>query len=196
MPFVRMDTTPKAPERLIVLAWGLPQEGKTTFALSFPEPIYLLNMDMGAEEFAPKFPGKEIWESKILVPEEFTLAGYKPVVEAFKRDYLEACEAAAKRGGTLVVDTASQMWQIISQYKVEAAREERRQEAAKKGRNPDSVKSMQTDYADANLLMGGLARRVHQYPGLNAVFIDRASEREIITGARAVAITDPARHPG
>lgn len=177
MPFTRMDTTAKKPERVVVVAWGLPKEGKTTFALSFPEPLYLLNMDMGAEEIAPQFPGKEIYESKIAVPEQFTTEGYRPVVDGLMEDYKLACVEASKRGGSIVVDTSTQMWQAISHYKVETAREARREAAKKKGRDPDDVKDLQTDYGDANLMMGGLIRLVYQFPTLNAVFIDRAKEK-------------------
>jgi hypothetical protein len=170
VPFTRVDTTPSAPDRIIAGAWGLPKEGKTTFALSFPAPIYLFNLDQGYREIVAKAaPGKEIYVSDYLLPEEFDLGTYVPLAKRFRKEWAEAVAQAGERHGTVVLDTASQAWTLIGTTERESAEEQRRQ------RNP-KAKEMRTDWGPANLMMGSMLRRPFQVPGCNAVYLQRAKE--------------------
>ena len=47
---------------LKVLAWGEPEVGKTHFALTFPEPVYVVDTDLGVAPLLakPEFRDKDI----------------------------------------------------------------------------------------------------------------------------------------
>lgn len=169
MAFAKVDTTQPSVERIICAPWGLPKDGKTTFALSFPAPIYLFNADYGYREVLRMAEGKEMYVSDYALKEEFDADEWMPEVLRFRSEWNEAVEQADQRGGTVILDTASQFWQMIGPTMVA----ETAKRAARK-----SDKNMRTDYGPANLLMSTLLKRPHQAPNgkVNAVYIQRAKE--------------------
>ena len=48
MPFKKLDAE-ETSQRLLVSVWGQEKTGKTSFALTFPPPIYFFDFDLGAE---------------------------------------------------------------------------------------------------------------------------------------------------
>lgn len=174
MAFARVDTTAPSVERIICAPWGLPKDGKTSFALSFPEPLYLMNFDYGYREVMDRVVGKELYVSDYFLPEEFELDAYLPLVLRFREEWNEAVEQAALRGGTVILDTGSEAWRLVGPTMVaETARR-----AARK-----SDKNMRTDYGPANILMTSILKRPHQYPNVNAVYIQRSKEIYNAAGA-------------
>lgn len=174
-----------APERqrLVVALWGEPKKGKTHLALDFPDPIRLLDLDMGAEDLAPKFPGKTIIHAPLAPADPTDPASVAQALELFIRAWQWALGEASKDGGTVVVDTASQLWRWVQVVKLEQIRQKRyRAEVAKKGGDEskvdyDNVRLYQYDYAEANNAMGNLLRRALSAEGANVVLIHHAQEK-------------------
>jgi hypothetical protein len=170
MPFrpAQADTL----RRLVVSLWGDPKVGKTHFALTCPEPIRYLNLDFGVAELVPRFAGKQIEVSDLQLADVGSLRECSRILEQFYKDYLWALEHSA--GGTVVVDTATQVWQLVQTVKLEEVKERR---AKKKGGDPDEVQLYPYDYAQANVLMSSILRRALHHEGVNTVFIHRSKKR-------------------
>ncbi|MDG6912586.1 MAG: hypothetical protein JRN35_05835 [Nitrososphaerota archaeon] len=108
------DTVLDVPRRLVVVIGGPGKTAKTHFALTAPDPIFYINMDDGAEGVIEKFQqsGKRIYVKNVRVSrgekqnvyEELWKgdAGVKPAI-------LKAC---AVREGTIVMDTASELYEL------------------------------------------------------------------------------------
>lgn len=105
------------PRRLIVSASGKPKEGKTHFALTFPEPIFLFDVDTGTEGVVEKFRNgspetgqpKEIHLYPIRVPSKVSQDKY----ETLWRDVQAKLEVAWSIGkGTVVIDTSSECYEL------------------------------------------------------------------------------------
>lgn len=165
-------TIPEKPKRLIVTAWGTPKTGKSHFALTFPEPLCYLNLDRSVEDIQYKFKGKDVWRGDFIIPKGLDpqactdlLNLMDEVVDASLPDLNEA-------GGTLVIDTATWLWQIVQKVFLQPHKEKK---AGKNG-DPDEVRVMPFQYADANLWMSSLMRRVIPYENVNAVFLHSAHE--------------------
>lgn len=113
-------------EGLKMLIYGKPETGKTYTALSFPEPIYVLSTEFGVKKLRHHFPQKDIRLLECNVP--FT---EKPkdrkgniVDTPFNTDpetSLKKIEDASFaleniRGGTVIIDSASDIWGWLSLY--------------------------------------------------------------------------------
>lgn len=176
MPFREINTSggPKPPTRLVTGAWGGPKEGKTTFLLSHPSPIYLFNFNFGYEELLDKpdspAAGKKLYVSDWALPEQFMVENYWDLVMKLLPEYHDAMRQANEAHGTVAVDLHSQMWQMIGPTMREKA-ENKRYEKWAAGDKKRPFKDIQTDWADPNLMMGALTREPLQYPNVNAVFL-------------------------
>ena len=54
----------EAKNRLLLNVWGPPKAGKTTLALTFPEPIYYFNFDLGLEQHIGRIAEKQMFVSQ------------------------------------------------------------------------------------------------------------------------------------
>lgn len=167
-----------APTRHVVSIWGDSKEGKTHLALTFPPPLYFLSLDPGVRELLWKFPGKPVYISDLEMTEKNDPVTYQKLLDQFVTDYVKALLDAGD--GTVVVDTATQVWQIVQKVKLHAVAE--RREAAfrvkfKKEPEPGEIKLYPYDYGDANTFMGGLLRRAMLQRTANVVFIHRVREK-------------------
>lgn len=174
--------------RLFVAVWGEPKKGKTHFSLTFPEPIYLLDLDMGAEDLAPKFPGKQIVHCPLAPDDPTDPVSLAHSLQKFILAWKWAVDQAAQSGGTVIVDTASQLWRWVQVVKLEQIRQKRyKAEVAKKGGDEskvdyDNIRMYQYDYAEANNAMANLIRRPLSIPGVNVVLIHHAQEKYDASG--------------
>lgn len=105
---------------LKVAVWGSEGTGKTHFALTFPEPVYVVDTEMGATPLRKKFKGKtinvmnvlnidasgEAWESDDVSDVEQILHGLDILL---KRPQEE-------QKGTIVIDSGSDLWNMIQGY--------------------------------------------------------------------------------
>lgn len=181
MPFHRVipDNLPK---RLILSLFATEKQGKTHFALTAPEPIYFMNLDYGVQELLgkPQFKEKHIELANHDMTEETDAATYKTLLGAFHRDYTEVLRDG-QDGGTLVVDTGTQLWQMIRVVKLDTVLQERiavwKKKNPSKGEPTDAdVRLYAYDYADANMYMAGLVRRAIQQTRMNVIFTHKAKE--------------------
>lgn len=176
---------PPAYPRLVCSVWGDKKTGKTSFALSFPKPIWVMNLDFGVDELfisRPELLG-EVQRMNLQMNELTDPGTWGQLLQQFHDGYLAALEAAQIAGGTVIVDTATQLWQVIQAVKIEHVRNQRlaaveaktyandtkKQEALERAQKPS-----QLDYGQANAFMGGLMRRAMHYDRASAVFINRA----------------------
>lgn len=181
MPFTRtVDPT----SRLVVAVWGEPKVGKTHFALTFPEPIRFLNLDFGLRELLPKFSTKDVAWSDLATTSTTDLEESQRILKVFHADYLQAVEEC-QHGGTVVIDTATLLWQMVQTVKLHEVRARR---GAAKGKSAEEVKPMNFDYAESNTLMGSILRRVLHKPDLNACFIHSCKPKYSDGGERLNAV--------
>jgi len=157
---------------MVVSLWGDRGVGKTHLALTFPDPVYFFNLDYGLDALLPKFPDRDIRKADFPLSVTLDPGFYRHVLLDFAKALGEAIDQAGP--GTIVFDQASQLWDIVQCVKLADAIEERKTEARKKGKDPDAVRPMGFDYADANVFMGACLRRVYTSPQTNAVFINGA----------------------
>jgi len=170
MPFEKVTTIPF---RIICALWGREKEGKTHTALTFPKPLYYLGLDAGSlEGVIQKFPDEEIYVSHIKtgllngISAEQTLA-------QFEQDYGEALREASKRSGTVVVDTYTQIRQLIDNAKLNEVRARR---AKSSNKSEEDVKVFPFDYAEANVRTGDYINQAWNLPNVNLVLIHRAAK--------------------
>lgn len=178
-----VDAASVKTERLVMGTSGMTKEGKTHFALTAPDPIYYLNLDYGIDEIIDKFlsAGKKIYRADFEQTEQTDAGTYGKLLRDFHENYLDALSSAGAAGGTVIVDTATQIWQIVQVVMLDAVLQE--QIAAWKRKNPNKepkegdVRLMQFHYAKANTYMGGLWRRAVQQTKANVIFTHRAKPR-------------------
>lgn len=120
-----VPATDEARRRLIVCVQGLEKKGKTHFALTAPDPIAFMSLDVGTEGVVEKFingehAAKEIYIStyrnfikRNLKGEVDTVAttnGAEREWSKFMKDYEIALGMGVR---TVIVDTASEMWELL-----------------------------------------------------------------------------------
>jgi hypothetical protein len=159
MPFVDARTIKM--KRVVLSVWGMPKDGKTHFALTGRKPVYYHSLDVGIQELLPKFRKQRIKVADYSMTEETDVEVYGPLLKSFHEDYLLALRTPGP--GTIVVDTATQLWQVINKVKLDGIKKNR-----KDGR------ILPFDYADANTYMGGMLRRAMQQNEKDVIFIGRA----------------------
>jgi hypothetical protein len=151
--------------KLIVSVWGLEKVGKTHFALTFPEPIYFFNFDLGIEELLPKFKAKEIFVSTY-APNTIDLIPYEEAKRLFDQFCIDYQEALSRNEGTIVIDTGTQLWQLVQKIMLENI---------KKKRESKGQQIYAFDYADANVVFQNILNAVKK-TDMNLVIIHRARE--------------------
>ena len=102
---------------LSCILWGPEETGKTFTALTFPGPIYYLDLDGGLMPNLKYFPDKKIKHVRMisLLDNSDTLAVDDPNYDPFKVDPINTCRnfdvavsvAQKLKGGTIIVDTIS-----------------------------------------------------------------------------------------
>lgn len=170
MPFLDAET---APFRVICAPWGREKCGKTHVALTFPDPIYYINFDMGLEGVIDKFvTNKDIKVSTIKCGLMKGIGNGEALAE-FERDYALALVEASKAAGTVVVDTFTQVRQLVDAVKLDEVRARR---SKKKGIPEEDVQVLSLDYAESNLAIGSYIRQAWALPAVNLVLIHRAAK--------------------
>jgi len=122
-----------------VAGWGPPEAGKSYFAMTFPEPIYIIDNELAATAVAHQhFPDKDIriYEVKIIDPATDLP---RPLL------CLDEMENAIKslkdvKTGTIVVDTITDYWSWMGTF-VETTAEVRYKKTGK---------AMRTEWGKAN----------------------------------------------
>ena len=108
---------------LKVMIWGDTECGKTYFALSFPEPIYVISTEFGVSQLQHHFPDKDIRIMECSEPYTET-PGKADEDEPFAIDpvrSLEKVELATEAlkdvtKGTIVIDSVSDIWSWLGMW--------------------------------------------------------------------------------
>jgi len=98
-------------KRLIQAVDGQEKDGKTTYALSAPGPIALINMDVGLEGVIEKWlPLKKIWVMNFDFRDSTNATEWDAVWTKVKNAWIAALEDKEIR--SLVWDTATEGWEL------------------------------------------------------------------------------------
>lgn len=175
----RPSTESAATDTFFLQVWGLPKTGKSTFALGnrdagikpWPTPIYVINLDFGTDELLTRVD-PEVREHLFIADVRAESPEMTPQVAATQltqmyKDIQDALSSIAKAGsGTLVIDTATQLWQVIQKVDLDAI---------KRVRAEQDKKLFPYDYGDANARY----RNFMQYlkdRGANVLLLAHANE--------------------
>lgn len=127
-------------EVITIALAGEPKTGKSHFSLTMPEPIVVFNFDRKLRSVLKKFPDKKIVIHRL----QMDIWG-KENVTPLRDEFLTLYKAAMKdpEVTTIVIDTATQLWEIIRLAHFEKVTKEN------KGRR----KLMPVEYAEPNSQM-------------------------------------------
>jgi hypothetical protein len=166
--------------RIVLAAWGDKDTGKTHLSLTFPDPIYLLNLDMGADDLAHKFPGKDIVHAPIAVEDPTDVRSTAEALQRLALAWKWALGEADKHNGTVVLDTVGQAWSWVQAVKLAEVRNKKYRAALAKVGGDESkvdyenIKLMQFEFNEANTWMASFLRRGLAHETANVVFLAHA----------------------
>lgn len=109
-------------EGILLSVEGLQKTGKTEFGLSMPDPLFILNLNLGLEGVIEKHvkTGKIIYEKRILIPYTKDLPGQGIMIlptaaaEKWKEAILTTQEAVHdKTVSSIFIDTGSELWDLL-----------------------------------------------------------------------------------
>jgi hypothetical protein len=100
------DSVRERPRRLVASVSGKEKVGKTHFALTAPDPIFLISVDIGTEGVVDKFQaeGKRIYIYEVRLSKTAKQDVYVPMWENLKKIFEKVYQAGA---GTVVVDSVA-----------------------------------------------------------------------------------------
>ncbi|TXH45742.1 MAG: hypothetical protein E6Q97_30910 [Desulfurellales bacterium] len=104
-------------DRITCCVWGPPKSGKTTFALTFPEPIYYFLWDSGGLDHhlaKIKKMNRDISVAMYDLSTVLEVDDAGPVLKDFGQDFDYACTATTEKG-TIVFDTSTELWKLYQQ---------------------------------------------------------------------------------
>ena len=82
--------------------------GKTHFALTAPEPVFIIDTELGSALLADTFKGKDI---KVIDAAEIdATTSYEKIIEAIDLIYEQ------EKVGTVIFDSATDLWEICQEY--------------------------------------------------------------------------------
>jgi len=103
--------TGEVQHRLVMSIQGIQKTGKTSFGLSGPGPIALLNLDLGDEGVVQKYTSeKAIYKNDYRAKRRMAREDYTALWEKLKNDYYTALDSPILR--TLLFDTATDGWEM------------------------------------------------------------------------------------
>jgi hypothetical protein len=105
------DVMVTPPRRLIVSGSGREKQGKTHFALTAPDPIIFISIDIGTEGVVNKFQaeGKKVFVYDVRVPK----GEKQEVYDSLWKDIKKRLEVVyAMNQGTVIIDTASEAYEL------------------------------------------------------------------------------------
>lgn len=175
MAFQRADTSKKPPKRLVTAVWGQEKVGKSTFALSFPDPIFYFNFDYGVQKLidSGEYADREIYIINYPIPTTASVREHKPLLMEFEKQWKEAINEANARAGSVVLDTADEQWAIVGNALTGEIREARHERNAEEGKNAQDTR---LDWRAANTFEDAILKRPWQFPNVSACLINRAQE--------------------
>lgn len=179
MSFKSAQEVAAQPLPLLVNIWGEPKTGKTSFLLTFPRPLHLFDFDHGFRELLQMNPAlrEGLYYNSYHLPANSTLAQGEEVLQQFVDDWYEAVDAP---GGTVAIDTATDLKSLVTFVKMSQKLEEKLKKLEaklEKKVDPDLVQLMRPDYAPRNELMRAILSLPALMDDKNAVYIWKAKEK-------------------
>jgi hypothetical protein len=162
---------PADDERLVVALWGAEKTGKTHTLLTAPQPIYLINTDYGFRELLrrPEFKKLDLWVEDIgeeigpdMKPGSFEAA--QAGVARFHETWTGWIEELKQHPGTLAVDNASFLWELICYVKLEEAKRARFNKQ-NKVQNLEDLRDQRFDYGPVNHYYNVMMRAIYNTKG-------------------------------
>ena len=150
--------------RLLLNVWGPPKAGKTTLALTFPEPIYYFNFDLGLEQHIGRIAEKQMFVSQYEAPMSATFHELERLAEEVNKD-MSTAGKATMHGGTIIIDTGDDLWSLYSRLALE-------EEAGKRG----GQAPLRFSYGAANNWFKNVVDTVKRAGYGNLVIIDREKD--------------------
>lgn len=169
-----------AKKRVVLAAWGDKDTGKTHLSLTFPDPIYLINLDMGADDLAHKFAGKVITHAPIAVEDPTEIRSTAEALQKLALVWKWALAEADRNNGTVVLDTVGQAWSWVQTVKLAEVKNKKYRAALLKAGGDesrvdyDNIKLHQFEYAEANNYFASFLRRALAAEGANVVLLAHA----------------------
>lgn len=176
MPLAGFEDIPISvgrPKRLIVSDWGREKSGKTHFALSFPEPIYVFDFDRRLDNPARDYPDKQMYRKQYRDPTLGTIQDHEKIYNEFLKDLRTVVKGIGYQG-TIVIDTHTAVWQVIQSTYVEKIRQQKLE---------DGKKFMTFDYALANRHFTEVIETIKDNDSINCVLIGKAQDAYNSQGA-------------
>jgi len=150
--------------------WGRPKVGKSQFALTFPEPVFYIDLENGISELLMqlRFKEKKVYVANYQLSElgDLSLTA-KESADIMKEVFANMKAACAVGEGTIVVDTASRFWSLAQKVYLDDL-EKQRQKAGKD--------IYPFDYGRVNFFFEQLLLFPRQAPNMSLVLVHRASE--------------------
>lgn len=163
------------PNRLSIGDWGLEKRGKSSLALSFPRPMEYFDFDFGIETLD--------YEGEGFVHHTFSWSAIQDqeemeqVLNSFLITFDQACHRLAGTGGSVAVDTMTQVDSLAQAVLIGRVREIRaKRETAKQGKKveEDEVIVQAFDYGARNAMIQSIYTTPLSVPKLNAIFLHKA----------------------
>jgi hypothetical protein len=155
--------------RLVMAVWGQEKVGKTTFALSFPEPIRFIDWNYGTEGLEKWYQDKAVEFARYGVTPLSTNKEVADAVKEFQADYMSSLKFCAPEGGTVVVDTGSELYDNVQRAKLEELHQ-------RKYEGKDDWAPMAFDYGEVNSFMSSVYLAPLQMPGVNVVIVHKCKD--------------------
>ncbi len=160
--------------RLILGLYGPPKSGKSHFTLTAPQPIKFINTDFGIDELIvrPEFAQLNI-EIEDVAPKPDDHDDAKRCLALFHETFLRWLDYCNDRAGTLVIDNATTLIEIIREVKLEEGRRERFRKQ-NKVQDIDGLRDDRRDYGAVNAYYDRMMRWAYQYPKVNLILTHAA----------------------
>ena len=162
---------------LRVGAWGATETGKTYFAMTFPEPVFIIDTEFGAAPLLHMFPNKDIRIFECAQLDSITSEPdpLKSLTE------VEAALSSLKDidHGTLVIDSGTDIWQWISAWLETVAT-----------KRSESGQPYRFEWGKANSRYRMLLMRILARPQINFVITAQTQEKYDNSG-KPTGITEP-----
>ena len=158
---------PEAVPRLVCIYTGEAGEGKTHSAFTAPGPIVVFDVDHGLDGVVQKFlkEGKEILVIPVDWPATGDQAEYRAIWNEFEEKWEQICDALEGTGGTLILDTMTELVELA--------------EWAFVGKLNEIPPTRHKQYQAP---LRGLVRKVLNDTALNAIFIHKWGQEYNGTG--------------
>ena len=153
-------------DALKCMIWGDAKLGKTHFALSFPEPVFVIDTEFGATPLLRKFPGKEIYIMSTAVLDPDT---DEPDMDESMKKLEEGISTLRNlEKGTIVIDSGTDIWSWLGAW-VE-------QEAVKANKMTSAGTVQRLQWGRANLRWAHMILRLMNKKGMHFVITAQPKE--------------------